>query len=44
MLDLSSLLFSWAAPIILGIVITSVQHIDSSNDRTSRPIPEAEKS
>ncbi len=41
MLDLTSLLISWPAPCLIGIVITFVQQVDSSNDRAIRPIPVA---
>ncbi len=41
MLDLSSHLVTWAVPFLIGIVITIIIRIDSSNDRASRPIPVA---
>jgi hypothetical protein len=41
MLDLSGLLVTWPAPIIVGIVFTSIMHVDRFNDRTTRPIPVA---
>lgn len=41
MLDLSSQLVTWAVPFLIGIVITIIIQVDSSNDHASGPIPVA---
>ena len=41
MLDVTSILAAWLAPVVIGIEFSLAIHLDTFNDPTVRPIPAA---